>query len=141
VRNNLIVDCGEGGLRRSRDEPHRSFTFEHNVVVCREPRFIGGEWKHGDTIMRSNLYFSPAAAPPPTWNGRSLADWQSAGHDAGSRFADPKLVDASRPDLGLQADSPAAELGIRIPPLATTAGYGVFSGGAGRATSSPPSGR
>lgn len=121
LRNNLFVDCGEGGIRRSRDEPHRSFTFEHNVVVCREPRFVSGNWKDGDTILRNNLYFSPAEGAP-TWNGRTRADWQSAGRDTGSRFADPKLVDPSRPDRGLEADSPAFEMGIRIPALANAAG-------------------
>ncbi len=118
VRNNLFVDCGEGGLRRSRDEAHRSFTFEHNVIVCKEPRFVSGNWKNGDTILRNNLYFSPAGGSP-TWNGGSLADWQAAEHDLGSRVADPKLVNPERPDFGLQADSPALELGIRIPALAT----------------------
>ncbi len=117
VRNNLLVDCGEGGLRRSRDEPHKSFTFENNVVVCREPRFVGGNWKHGETILRNNLYFSPAGETP-TWNGRSLADWQAAGHDRGSRLADPRLVDPARPDFGLEPDSPAEAMGIRIPALA-----------------------
>ena len=117
VRNNLFVDCGEGGLRRSRDEMHRSFTFEHNVVVCREPRFVGGNWKNGDTRLHNNLYFSSAAGTP-TFNGRSLADWQAAGHDVGSRVADPKLIDPARPDFGLQADSPAVGMGIRIPALA-----------------------
>lgn len=129
VRNNLFVDCGEGGLRRSRDESHRSFTFEHNVIVCREPRFVGGNWKHGETILRNNLYFSPDGGSP-TWNGRSLADWQAAGHDLGSRMADPKLVDSAHPDFGLQADSPAVEMGIRIPVLARLAG----------SSSDPPSG-
>jgi hypothetical protein len=123
VRSNLIVDCGEGGVRRSRDEPHRSFTFERNVVVCRTPRFVSGNWKHGDTVLRDNLYFSPAKEAA-SWNGISFADWQAAGHDAGSRFADPMLVDAARPDLGLRADSPAFAMGIRIPAVAS-AGPGV----------------
>ncbi len=121
IRNNLFVDCGEGGLRRSRDEPHRSFTFEHNVVICREPRFVGGNWKKGETILQKNLYFSPDSGSP-TWNGCSLADWQAAGHDLGSRMADPKLVDSARPDFGLRADSPAVEMGIRIPALTGSAG-------------------
>ena len=120
VRNNLFVHCGEGGVRRSRDEPHKSFTFEHNVVVCQEPRFVGGNWKHGDTILRNNLYFSSGDGLA-SWHGRSLADWQAAGHDLGSRVADPKLIDPTRPDCGLQADSPAVEMGIRVPVLATGA--------------------
>lgn len=118
VRNNLIVNCGEGGLRRSRDEDHKSFTFEHNVIVCQQPQFLSGNWKNGNTVLRNNLYYSPGEGTP-TWNGRSLADWQAAGHDAGSRVADPKLVDPLRPDFGLQADSPAADMGIHIPALAT----------------------
>lgn len=118
IRNNLFVDCGEGGLRRSRDEPHRSFTFEHNVVICREPQFVGGNWKNGETILRNNLYFSPVGGSP-TWNGRSLVDWQAAGHDLGSRMDDPKLVEPAHPDLGLQADSPVVQMGIRIPVLST----------------------
>jgi hypothetical protein len=116
VRNNLFVNCGEGGVRRSRDEMHRSFTFEHNVVICREPKFVGGNWQNGETILRTNLYYSPTLGTP-TWNGRPLSAWQEAGHDIGSRFSDPRLVDPSRPDDGLQSDSPAIGMGISVPML------------------------
>lgn len=126
VRNNVFVDCGEGGVRRSRDESHRSFTFEKNIVVCPTPTFLTGGYKNGEYPFDHNLYFAPVAGEPtgagePTWTGKSWKAWQESGHDQHSEFGDPRWLDPAHPEKGVHADSPTLRLGIEVP-IITDAG-------------------
>lgn len=116
VRNNLIVHCGEGGVRRSREEAHNSFTFEGNVVVNETPQLLHSNWSNGNFVTRKNLYFSPASATL-TFGGKSWDDWRKGGRDEGSLIVDPRLVDPAHPERGLHADSTATRIGFTMPDL------------------------
>ena len=52
----------------------------------------------------------------------SLADWQSRGHEAGSKVADPLFADAAAGNFNLKEGSPAPALGFE--PLDLTQGVG-----------------
>jgi len=69
-----------------------------------------------DNVVDYNLYFSPIGADSEwQWKGtyyQGFSNWQSgAGNDAHGLFADPQFVDATTPDLSLQATSPAIDVG------------------------------
>ncbi|NBX30621.1 hypothetical protein EBR04_09325, partial [bacterium] len=53
--------------------------------------------------------------------GKTLAEWQAAGHEQGSLVVDPGFVDPDRDDYRLKPDSPAFPLGF-VPHDWATAG-------------------
>jgi hypothetical protein len=55
--------------------------------------------------------FEPPGLVKP--GDKTFADWQAAGRDTHSVFADPKFVDAEKRDFRLQPDSPAYALGFK----------------------------
>lgn len=123
VRNNIFAFSMEGQLQRSRVEQHRSFTFERNIVYWTQGPLLFSQWKDANFVMRGNLYFN-AAGQPVTFVDKTLAEWQAAGHDAGSLIADPQFADPAKGDFHLAATSPAKNIGF-IPFDYTKAGvYG-----------------
>jgi Right handed beta helix region len=114
VRNNIFAFSEEGQIAITRAEPHLSFTFEHNIVYFDQGRLLGyNGWKGGAKIeMRHNLYWRNGGQPFD-FDGKSFAQWQTSGRDAGSVVADPLFVDAQRLDFRLQKDSPALKIGFK----------------------------
>ncbi len=110
IRNNIFAFSMGPQLQRSKVEDHLSFTFENNIVYWDGGRFLGGNWR--DRIeLKNNLYWD-ASGEPVTFEGMTLAQWQEAGHDAGSRVADPLFVDPEKFDFHLRPNSPALETGF-----------------------------
>jgi hypothetical protein len=114
VRGNLFIHCGEGAVRRSREENHSSFRFVGNVVIGDQPRFLVSSFKNGHFLFEKNLYFAPQL-DKATWAGMSWAEWQAHGQDRDSVRADPRLRETAHPERGLRADSPAAQIGFQMP--------------------------
>jgi hypothetical protein len=112
IRNNIFAFALEGQLQRSRVEPHRSFTFENNIVLWKEGTLLHGQWKDTNFILRSNLYWN-AGTNATTFAGQTFEEWQRGGKDADSVFADPKFVNASRGDFRLRSGSSAAKVGFK----------------------------
>lgn len=112
VRNNILAFSMDGQLQRSRVENHLSFTFANNLVYWNGGRLFHGSWGDPNVKLASNLYFD-ASGQPVAFEGKSLAEWQATGKDAGSIVADPKFVDPQRGDFRLQSDSPAAKVGFK----------------------------
>ena len=114
VRNNVLAFADEHQVRRSRDEPHRSFVFEKNIVVFDRGELFGYLWE-GDTsrfLLKDNLYWDTSGRKVTFPKGQTLAAWQKNGQDAGSLVCDPGFVDAASRDFRLRPDSPALRLGI-----------------------------
>ncbi|MCA1685829.1 MAG: right-handed parallel beta-helix repeat-containing protein [Planctomycetia bacterium] len=113
VRNNIFAFGRDAQIVRSRDEPHRSFTFERNIVDYRTGELLSYVWSGGpDRItLDNNLYWNPAGEP--RFPGGSLAAWQARGFDTHSIVADPHFVDPEKDDFRLKPDSPALKLGFR----------------------------
>ncbi len=76
-----------------------------------------------DNQVDYNLYFAPAGAAESEWQWQKQTHqgfdaYQAAtGNDSHSRFADPRFVDITGPDLHLQADSPAIDAGDNSAPV------------------------
>ena len=112
VRNNIWAFNRENQLMRTRAEPHLSFTFERNIVYFDQGRLLGSNWTGDQFAMKGNVYFDTRG-----WDirfaGKSFAEWQAAGKDAGSVIADPLFVNAGNFDFRLRPESPALEMGFQ----------------------------
>ena len=133
VRNNIFALGRLEQLSRSRVEPHKSVFFENNIVYWKEGVLLDKNWRDepytfhfhakNDSGTRQvtstfdmdwNLYYNPTQALSEVrFNKRSFADWQKAGKDQHSLYADPKFVDPENHDFRLQPDSPAFVLGFQ----------------------------
>jgi hypothetical protein len=114
-------------MRRTRKEPHQSFSFEHNIVYWKEGALLDGRWDDYMFHFDYNVYFPPAAQPVqfrvtsdsikseghPEVDEVSLADWQKHGQDVHSVVADPLFVDPDHDDFTLKPGSPATKLGFQ----------------------------
>jgi hypothetical protein len=105
VRNNVFAFAREAQIARTRAEPHRSFTFEENVVVWNSGELCSGNWEGDGFAFDSNVYWDVRG-------GFSLDERRARGLDVHSLAADPRFVDAAAHDFRLAADSPARALGI-----------------------------
>ena len=112
VRNNVFALAAEGQIIRSRQEEHRSFTFERNIVYQDKGPLLGGNWSNKNYRMERNVYWR--AANEPLFAGRTLEKWQQdLGQDAQSVVADPQFVSVANRDFRLHPDSPALKLGFQ----------------------------
>jgi hypothetical protein len=114
VRNNIFALGRDAQIVRSRDEPHRSFTFERNIVYYRTGELLSYVWSGAtDRIaLDHNLYWNAIGSPPKFPPG-DFAAWQALGFDKHSRIADPKFVDPDHHNFHLNSDSPARSLGFQ----------------------------
>jgi parallel beta-helix repeat protein len=112
VRNNVFAFNREYQLMRTRAEPHRSFTFERNIVYFDSGRLLGSNWTGEGFALDRNVYWD-ARGGPLWFAGRSLAEWQQSGQDQESLVADPLFVDPGSFDFALRPESPALKLGFQ----------------------------
>jgi parallel beta-helix repeat protein len=112
VRNNIFAFNRENQLMRTRAEEHVSFTFERNIVYFDQGKLLGTNWTGDGFVLRNNVYYD-RRGPDILFLGMTFADWQAAGHDAGSVIADPLFVNAGNFDFRLRPKSPALRLGFR----------------------------
>ena len=61
-----------------------------NIIVWGWGDAYGGDWAALFTAERNLWYRTDGKAP--TFNGKSLAQWQSTGQDWGSRVANPQMT-------------------------------------------------
>ena len=114
VRNNILTFSEEGQVALTRSEPHRSFTFENNIVYFDKGHLLSGRgWTAGAKVdLRNNLYWR-ARGKSFHFDGKNFTQWQSEGKDAGSKVADPLFHDPAKYDFRLRSDSPAFAMGFK----------------------------
>lgn len=122
-RNNIFAFSEEAQLRRSRDEDHRSFTFENNIIVWDRDNLLGRSWNRPSAyVMKNNLYWF--CGKPETddqkekkyFNGKTLPQWQKLGLDQGSLIADPGFADLAKRDFHFKdgvVSKAAEEIGFK----------------------------
>ncbi len=112
IRNNILLFAKDQQLQATRVEDHLSFTFERNIVCYDAGVLFNSNWPRVKSETRQNCYWR-TDGQEVDFGGMNLAQWQAAGHDAGSIVADPGFVDAASEDFRLRDDSPAIALGFQ----------------------------
>jgi len=99
-------------------EKHVSFTFEGNIVYFDQGRLLGSNWTGDMYRMSRNVYFD-VRTKDIRFAGKTFAEWQGAGKDAGSLVADPLFRNPLNYDFTLEPNSPALKLGFKPIDLST----------------------
>lgn len=142
VRNNIFAFGREDQVSRSFREEFPSLGFFRNIVYFTEGRLFNVTWED-DAEFRFhryggmnktvpwkktywtdwNVFFNPSVDPATfvVGDGKTFAQWQKAGRDVHSVWADPGFVDAAKRDFRLSPDSPAFRMGF-VPIDLTTVG-------------------
>lgn len=109
VRNNIFAFGRTAEIRRTRQEPHTSFTFEHNLVYWELGALLDGEWDDNNFRFDNNLYYRTGgqAFQFGKW---SFEEWKKHGQDEHSQVNDPMFVDAENADFSLKPGSPAGQI-------------------------------
>ncbi len=112
VQNNIFAFSQQGQIIRTRPEPHRSFTFERNIVYWSQGTLLGSNWSGDGFLLDHNLYWN-TESEPVLFAGQTLEQWQKRGQDRHSRIANPRFVDPEHGDFHLPSDSPALKVGFQ----------------------------
>lgn len=111
VRNNIFALSRDAQIRRTRQEPHLSFTFERNIVYWQEGKLLDGSFDKGNVAFDKNLYWH-ANAGPIRFDKLTLQEWQAKGMDKLAVVADPLFASPEKNDFTLAAQSPASRVGF-----------------------------
>jgi hypothetical protein len=111
VRNNIFALGRDAQIRRTRQEPHRSFSFERNIVYWNEGKLLDGNWDQLNVAFDSNLYWQAKGAAV-RFGKLTLEEWQAKGMDRKSLIADPLFANPEQHDFRLADKSPAFKLGF-----------------------------
>jgi hypothetical protein len=123
IRNNILAFSKNDQVQRTRMEKHLSFTFENNIVLFREGKLLGSNWKDDQLLMRSNLYWR-TDGQPFSFAGKTFEEWRARGQDKGSLVANPRFVDPANLDFRLGEESPASKVGFEPFDTAEAGVYG-----------------
>jgi hypothetical protein len=112
VRNNVFANSQAHQLQVTRAEPHRSFTFERNLVYwTNESDLVAGPWDKLNYQACSNCYWNPRVTPKLA--AKALAVLQARTNEVGTVITDPLFVKPEANDFRLQSNSPALRLGFQ----------------------------
>jgi hypothetical protein len=105
VRNNIFAFGRDAQIQRTREEDHLSFTFERNIVLWDHGVALWGKWPK-NVMMDYNTY-AHVGGGEVTFAGKSWEQWQAAGMDRHSQFADDPFVDPEHGSFQLKPGAAA----------------------------------
>lgn len=112
IRNNILAFSQLYQLQATRVEDHLSFTLENNIVYWDRGVLLSGPWDKVKHVSRTNCFWN-AAGDAFDFLGKSLEQWQAAGHEQGSIVADPGFENPREDNFRLKPDSAAIALGFK----------------------------
>ncbi|HEX5482271.1 MAG TPA: hypothetical protein VFZ08_06560, partial [Terriglobia bacterium] len=112
VRNNIFALGRNAQIRRTREENHLSFTFEHNLIYWKDGKLLDGKWDDNHYRFDYNLY-DAVGGGELTFSKWSFEEWQKRGQDIHSLIANPLFVDPEHGNFSLERGSPALKIGFK----------------------------
>lgn len=139
VKNNIFAFGREDQISKSMREEFPALGFFRNIVYFEEGKLFNVTWnedaefgfhRYGGMNKTCpwkqtywtdwNVFYNPKVDPKTfvVGDGKTFGQWQKAGRDVHSVWADPQFVDVAKRDFRLKPGSPALKLGFN--PIATT---------------------
>jgi hypothetical protein len=115
IQNNILgpVYGNEAPYIRSYKKAYaKENVFRRNLMYFDGSNMIDADWSTALFNCSSNIYWN-FAGQPFHFAGRSFAEWQAGGQDAGSLNTDPLFEDPAQGDFRLKPSSPAFALGYK----------------------------
>jgi parallel beta-helix repeat protein len=109
VTNNIFAQGGERQLQFSREEEHRGFTFEHNIVYLTSGPVLNAPVTK--VSFDYNLY-GPLPAADLRFGDKTFEQWQGTGMDKHSIVADPTFADPANGNFTLKEPAMAKSIGF-----------------------------
>ncbi|TKG94674.1 right-handed parallel beta-helix repeat-containing protein [Puteibacter caeruleilacunae] len=126
IRNNIFAFAKLYQAQCTRVEKHRSFDFEHNILLFDEGVVLKGAWEKIDIHMDNNLYWN-VNNDEYIFNGKSFDEWKKTGHDINSIIADPQFKDPQNYDFSLTRKRNVKRIGFKPFDFSTVGVYGDAS--------------
>lgn len=111
IKNNIFAYAKMYQVQCTRVEEHRSFNFDHNIIVFDEGAVLNGAWNKIDIQMDHNLYWN-TSGDTYDFNGNSFKKWQQSGHDLKSIIEDPNFKDAPSFDFRFKSKKTIQKIGF-----------------------------
>jgi parallel beta-helix repeat protein len=111
VRNNIFAYARDAQIQRTREEDHTSFSFEHNIMLWDHGATLAGKWPK-NVKMDYNTYIHPGGGDVQ-FAGKTWEQWQAAGMDVHSQFADDPFVDPKHSDFQFKPGAVPGLLGFQ----------------------------
>ncbi|MDR1478194.1 MAG: right-handed parallel beta-helix repeat-containing protein [Planctomycetaceae bacterium] len=108
IRNNILAFSRPHQIAVTRVEPHRSLTFENNIIYWDQGNAIGYRAEQARVDYGSNLWWNVTGNVQ--FKNKTHKDWLEMGKDVGGIVADPKFVNVAQRDFRLHENSPAKEI-------------------------------
>jgi parallel beta-helix repeat protein len=115
IRNNIFAFGKKAQIQRTRVEPHRSFSFERNIVYYDTGDLLAGRWDDDGVTLDHNLYWKVGGKV--RFGKWTWAQWRAKGRDQHSLIADPLFVAPMKGDFRLKPMSPADRIDFHMPDL------------------------
>ncbi len=110
VRNNIFAYGTNWQIQRSREEEHKSFTFEKNIVYWNEGKLLSGRWDK-NFEMHDNLYWQ-ADGQTFQFGNRTWEEWLKAGFGKGSVIEDPRFANPGTDNFSITDNSSVDKIGF-----------------------------
>ena len=114
LRNNVLIDSGEGQVAVTKAERHRSLTVERNVVIWTSGdafgRYEGTRRETARIDWRSNVWWRVDGKE--SFNGTAFGEWAARVGDRGSVFADPGIRGWSAKEYSARPSDACAQIGF-----------------------------
>lgn len=113
ITNNIFVNQLYAQLEATLEEPHLSFTFDHNIISFRKGVMYGIKWDTVNSITDRNCYWYEGDGEL-MFNSLTFPQWQKeTGRDCHSVVADPRFRDPSNDDYTVTNKSMMRKIGFR----------------------------
>lgn len=112
IENNILAFSTTNLLQCTRKEAHRSFSFQHNVLLTNGEPLFAREWANADIAADYNLYWD-ISGKEMDFGGSDFSAWKK-GHEPHSIQRDPLFTNPLQDDFTFRSPKAVKRIGFQI---------------------------